>query len=353
MRRVPPERKDACGGLSSGPMSEGAHGSAGRRAERLPALDWLKALAIVAVAMGHGGPFLMGPQATGFDHFVRGGLVLFHVPTFLVVSGFLYSRQSPQSLEAVGRRLSRFLVPYLMGSLVALALGFSAWRTPLDVLRHLAFGSAIGTYYYFFLLSVLVAAIWPLSRMSAPAVAWLLGALCAYAVASGLFPQLAVREDLYWYMRDPLHLAGYFLCGWLAAAWRAPLPRLERRWRPLLALAAALCVAAEVAALAGALPQGLRPFLRAGYTLSVVWAVCVLVARRPAPPLVRFLSDTTLTLYLYHQMIELALLPFAMPLAPPLRTLLLATAGLGGSTALLLASRRLLGRALTRRLLGS
>lgn len=326
---------------------------AGVTAARLPGLDWLKALAMLAVAINHGGPFLMGPDATGFDRFVRGGLVLFHVPSFLVVSGFLYSRQTPQSLHAVGRRLSRFGVPYLVGSGVAVALGFTFWRTPLDLLQHFVFGSAVGTYYYFFLLAVFVAAIWPLSRLPTAAVAALLAALCAYAVASSLFPAIAVRESMYAFMRNPLHLGGYFLCGWLASAWREPLGRFERRWRPALGLLAGVCVAAWVAALAGALPPTLRPFLRAGYTLSVVWLVFVLVPPGPVPRLVRFISDSTLTLYLYHHMIELTLVPHVMPLPPPLRTPLLAVAGLAGSAALLFAARAVLGRQRTRWLLGA
>lgn len=308
---------------------------------------------MVAVAINHGGPFLMGPDATDFDRFVRGGLAIFHVPSFLVVSGFLYSRQTPQSLRAVGRRLSRFGVPYLVGSGVAVALGFTLWRTPLDLLQAFAFGSAVGTYYYFFLLGVFVVAIWPLSRLPSYAVALLLAALCAHAVASALFPSIAWRESMYAFMRNPLHLGGYFLCGWLGSAWREPLARFERRWRPALGLVAALCVAAWVAALAGGLPSELRPFLRAGYTLSVVWVVYVLVPPGRVPRLVRFISDSTLTLYLYHQMIELALLPHVMPLPPPLRTSLLATAGLASSAALLFAARAVMGRQRTRLLLGS
>jgi fucose 4-O-acetylase-like acetyltransferase len=320
---------------------------------RLPALDWLKALAMVAVAINHAGPYLMGPDATAFDHFLRGGLVLFHVPTFLVVSGFLYSRQSAQSVAAVGRRLSRFLVPYLVGSALALALGFAYLRSPLDILMHLAFGSALGIYYYIFLLAVFTACIWPLSRMRTAWVAGLLAALCGYAVASSLLPGIAVRESMYWYMRDPLHLGGYFLCGWVASARRAPLAEFARRWRPWIATAAALCIAAWLASLLEVLPGNLRPFLRAGYTLSVVWLVVVLVPSRPVPAVVRFLSDSTLTLYLYHMMIETRLLPYAMPLPAWLRTPLLALAGLGGSAALLLAARALLGRRPTRWILGS
>ena len=333
-------------------MSRAPEGGAGA-SQRISALDWLKALAMLAVAINHAGPYLMGPRSTAFDHVVRGGLVAFHVPTFLVVSGFLYSRQSPQGLAVIGQRLSRFLVPYLVGSALALALGFAQVRAPLDVLKHLAFGSALGIYYYIFLLAIFTACIWPLSRMRTVWIAGLLAASCGYALASGLVPGIAVRESMYWFMRDPLHLGGYFLCGWLAAAWRAPLAGLERRWRALVAIVATLCVAAWLAAVLEALPATLRPFLRAGYTLSVVWLVVVLVPIRPVPRIVRFLSDSTLTLYLYHMMIEVRLLPYAMPLPSWLRTPLLALAGLGGASALLLAGRALLGRTRARWLLGS
>jgi fucose 4-O-acetylase-like acetyltransferase len=330
-----------------------AAGAGGPRASRIPAIDWLKALAIVAVALNHAGPFLLGPQAGAFDRFVRGGLCAFHVPTFLVVSGFLYQRAVPQSLAQVGRRLARFLVPYLVGSAAAFAFGFAPWQSAADVMRHLLFASAIGTYYYFFLLAVFVAGIWPLSRMRPAAVAALLAGVCGFALAAQLAPALQPRESFFWAMRNPLHFAGYFLCGWLAAAWRAPLARFAGERRPLVWGAAALATAAWVALLAGALPVRLRPLLLAGYVLAVVACVATLARARPAPPLVRWLSDATLTLYLYHHMIELSLLPHFLPLPAPLRTPLLASAGLAGSAALLFAARALLGRRAARWLFGT
>ena len=52
-------------------MSRAQEGGAGG-SERISALDWLKALAMVAVAINHAGPYLLGPNSTAFDQIVRG-----------------------------------------------------------------------------------------------------------------------------------------------------------------------------------------------------------------------------------------------------------------------------------------
>jgi peptidoglycan/LPS O-acetylase OafA/YrhL len=315
-----------------------SHGS------RLAAVDCLKAAAIVAVAVNHAGPFLMARDVSEFDRIVRGGLVAFHVPTFLVVSGFLYQRGAPQSAAAVGRRLLRFLPAYALASLVALALGFSPWRDAGDVLRHLALGSAVGTYYYFLLLTLFVLAIWPLSRLSRGGVLALFGLYGLYQVAGVLFPRLAPFEPFFWFVRNPIHFVGYFLCGWLAAAWRDEASRLAARHRAWLWAAALAGIGAWAAIQWWPPPLWARGFLRGGYTLSVVWVVVELTRGRGVPALVRFLSDSTLTLYLYHHMIELALGPSAEGLPDPVRTALLVLAGLGGASVLVWLGRALLGR---------
>lgn len=318
---------------------------------RYAAVDYLKALAIVAVSFQHAGPFLFSAAATPTDVFVRGGLTAFHVPTFLIVSGFLYNRGAPQGLAQVGRRLRRFLVPYLFASAVALAFHFSPWHTLADAIRHLLLGSAIGIYYYLFLLTLFTLSIWPLSRLPRAAVLALLVGFCAYVLLATYALPPSRPQSLTWAVRDPRHFAGYFLCGWIAAAWLPELERAGARLRGAIAVLACAGVALWLAVILGVDLLD-RAIARAVYTLGVVALVVLATRARAVPRLVRFMSEATLTLYLYHAMFEVTLLPHVMGLAPLVRIPLVALAGMALASALLLLSRRLVG-AHTRWLLGA
>jgi fucose 4-O-acetylase-like acetyltransferase len=318
---------------------------------RYAAVDYLKALAIVAVSFQHAGPFLFSTATTPLDVFLRNGLTTFHVPTFLVVSGFLYSRGTPQGLAQVGHRLRRFLVPYFFASLVALALHFSSWHTAWDALRCLLLGSALGIYYYIFLITCFTLTIWPLSRLPRAGVLALLGGFCVYVLLVTYVVALGPPLSPFWDARDPRHFAGYFLCGWVAAAYLPELDRAVARFRAPIVAVACLGLAAWLAVILGVELLDYS-IMRAVYTLSVVCLVVLATRGRAVPRVVSFLSNATLTLYLYHAMFELKLLHAAMVLPPALRIPLLSLAGLLLASALLLLARRLLG-ARTRWLLGA
>jgi peptidoglycan/LPS O-acetylase OafA/YrhL len=59
---------------------------------------------------------------------------------------------------------------------------------------------------------------------------------------------------------------------------------------------------------------------------------------------VRFLSDATFTIYLYHWLACIAVKPYLPPLPLGLRMLLLASVALGFGTLVVLVGRRLFGR---------
>lgn len=92
--------------------------------QRHHALDWLKAMAIVAVVVTHSGSgaFPNTPGYTGWDGLFAYGLAAFHVPCLLMISGYLYRSAKPLGSADVARRLRRILPPYLVASVVVLAL---------------------------------------------------------------------------------------------------------------------------------------------------------------------------------------------------------------------------------------
>ena len=96
-----------------------------------------------------------------------------------------------------------------------------------------------------------------------------------------------------------------------------------------------------------------HPTGRLGYCLTVMAFLAAAAPPGPAPDLVRFLSDATLTYYLYHWFAYLALMPMLSDSLPLLiRMATLATAGFALGTLVVVGGRRILGRH-SRLLLGS
>jgi fucose 4-O-acetylase-like acetyltransferase len=111
------------------------------KTERYAAVDYLKALAIVAVVVTHAGFWDRDPRFTFADRILRGSWVPFQVPVFYVVSGFLYYRATAIGWRTVSQRLHRILLPYGIASLAVFALGISRPGTP--IVRALLTGSAL------------------------------------------------------------------------------------------------------------------------------------------------------------------------------------------------------------------
>src|SRR5580765_2899034 len=61
------------------------------------------------------------------------------------------------------------------------------------------------------------------------------------------------------------------------------------------------------------------PVARTAYTLAIIAFLTASTSRRPVPPAIRFLSDATLTIYLYHWFAYLAVMPFLGPMPLALR----------------------------------
>jgi fucose 4-O-acetylase-like acetyltransferase len=323
-------------------------------AARLDGIDFLKAAAITAVVFAHSGVF--SARATPWDRWLTGRWVWFHVPTFLLVSGFLYCRRDPVPLAEVGARLGRLLLPYAVVSLAVLAsgvggrpatLGEAAWR--------LATGSALGVYYFVPVLAACELLIWPLSRLREPGVAGFVGLCLAYALASALAPRLALPLDPFWAARSPTESfwGGYFVLGWLAALGWPRLAELAIRHRGWVILACVGGIALWFHGVGGRISPRWSVLTRVAYTLSVAGALLLATRGRRAPPALRFLSEASLAIYLLHApLLTASYFPVAgwSPLARiPFQVAL----GLGGSSLLALAARRALGRARARRWLGA
>ncbi|TDD73215.1 acyltransferase [Actinomadura darangshiensis] len=107
----PSQGGTASGGTASGgPASAGAAPGAPARKPRDPHLDNAKYLAILLVAAGHG---LSGLRDVPFAATVWNFIYMFHMPLFVMVSGYL-SKRFQLSDDKVARLAGSTLVPYLI-----------------------------------------------------------------------------------------------------------------------------------------------------------------------------------------------------------------------------------------------
>jgi peptidoglycan/LPS O-acetylase OafA/YrhL len=259
------------------------------------AVDWLKAVAIVAVVVSHAGPFALGPLSP-LERWLRPTLATFHVPVFLMVSGYLHAATSPVTGAVLMRRLRRVLPAYVVATVVVTALGYppvdSLWHLP----SRLLLGDTLGIYYFVpvWIGCTLTGLLW--SRLSGGALVASVAGLAALThVRAQTLPIGAV--SFYWAIRDPI-LQGWLLCyvlGWCARrnGWDAWLWRDRRR-----GIAAGIALVTPWIVWA-ALAIGRANLSRVAYAAGVACLVVVLCNCRP-PRVVRTLASETFLLYLWH-----------------------------------------------------
>ena len=119
----------------------------------------------------------------------------FHVPAFLLVSGFLYCSERPASLYQVAQRLSRVWIPYVLATLFMQLTGTTMVANLGQALFQIATATALGPYYYIALISGCILMLWPLSRLDRGGAAVLLAALFAYAIALVFWPAPALPRQ--------------------------------------------------------------------------------------------------------------------------------------------------------------
>jgi surface polysaccharide O-acyltransferase-like enzyme len=312
-----------------------------RPSARYAALDWLRVAAIIGVVMHHSGPELMRSDV---ERYVRSMLVAFDIPVFLFASGFLYFRPRPIPTRELGRRGIRVLIPYGVASAL---VWLSGLRTPdglSDVVFRLLTGSALGIYYYVFLIAVSILLIWPLSRLHRRHVLAL--ALCAhiYPMVAAVVPELSVGADMFWALRNPLFYSwAYFLTGWAVAAYLEDIDRVRRAWPVPLWLVGIGGIALWMINGGNWLGVPLISNGRAVYSLSVILVFSLALGGRPPPRLILFIGQAGFTIYLYHLFIvdplRAAWVAWPWMLSVPLLTVI----GVGGPALIALAARRLLG----------
>jgi peptidoglycan/LPS O-acetylase OafA/YrhL len=278
------------------------------------------------------------------------------VPGFFAASGVLAASAERVPPSLTRARLRRLLVPYAIASVAAQLFRSAVVGERLEaatVLRDFLLASSFGPYYYVLHAVLFVLAAPALARLAPRSLARL---TCAALIVQGLVWGVPRLRSLAIATADPLHWFAFFLAGWwlrrneaLARAWLA-----ERRGRVL-----------GFAGLGGALlsvhtPLGSGPWLAGA--LQWLFVACLLVlifaaglGRETRSHAIRFLSDASYTVYLFHLFFVLpaqGLLRAAPEVFVPATIAVPFVLGLLGSLALVVTGRALLG-ARSRTWLGS
>lgn len=258
----------------------------------LDEVDRLRALAIVTVLLIHGLPLRVPPQAF-LDHWL-GDATRFSVATLIFLSGWLLPQRAV-GIAWLRRRLLRILPPYLLASVLMLAVSrVSPIVEPRPIVRSLLTASAVGPYYYVAVLVVLTLATPLLLRLRRRTLWVLLGAAAIATVGIELADLSLVAHNY-----QPMTWLGYYLAGHLLRPHREQLRSLPDRGRAALVAGAAVVVAALAFA-----PPGTD--LRRLVTVIGMWAVLAallvmaLAVRTEPHALVRRTSRQSYLIYLYH-----------------------------------------------------
>jgi fucose 4-O-acetylase-like acetyltransferase len=320
---------------------------------RIAAVDWIKAIAILAVVVNHAGPPPWHPGFRFVDWLIRYGLVVFHVPAFLLVAGFLYQRAHAIGWREIGMRLQRTWIPFAVASAIAWGIGLwqpYGWR---DALWALFAAQTIGTYKFIAFLGLCIVLTWPISRLAPRALLVLLLAMSVLAVGAEWYGHLhfgervlgsATGAGLARFCEFVFYPIMYFTIGWLVSIHRAPLLRLLERFQP-----AVLALSLAILALWLAATPYHETFHRAPsaarvvYSLSTVAGLVAATRRAPVPAAIQFLSDASLGIFLYHIMLVLRLQDHVLGWPPLVRLPVCLAASLACGVYVCVLARRILG----------
>lgn len=327
------------------------------RSTRFAEIDALKVAGIATVVLIHSMRAPWDPAVSPVEVWF-GQVTRFGVPAFLFASGFLYATTEPVRLATIRGRLRRILLPYLVASVAAQVFRRSTGY--LDgtgsVLLDLLIGASFGPYYYVFVITLLVVVTPWLAGLSGRAVGALLLCFAAaqWATEAGVFGLL----DLRWHLRNPTLWWAYFLLGWWM---RLHLPAVRRvlssRFRAILSgLAVSAAALSTLCALEGRVPD---LWVRTGAWLdiyAILGLVWVAASRaRGVPSWLRFASDATYAVYLFHLFFVIPaerLAPAPPGAITPAALALPWIVGLAGPLVLVAVARSALG-ARSRTLLGA
>lgn len=318
---------------------------------------WLKAIAICTVVLIHALTYreifpAQGTLAEFLSHATR-----FAVPFFLFSTGFLIDKTSLPGPVLARKLFVRIGLPYLTAS--AFFLTVRSNTAVLDgrifpdiptVLHALAFGEALGIYYYIFVIAYLCLLSLFLRRLGVIAIHLLflfaLALQIDFILQGSSFPAVEPSEFFWVVARHPAMHLPYFLAGWQFSVHYKPLKAWITKYAKRIIF---ICLPLDVFLLVGSLGRHdffLQQLLEQLHIVTVLVLVLACTLHMPrAPRPICFLADASYAIYLFHlPLVRIAQSAFDNPTIPVAARIGIAWAiGLAGTIALVLALQRLFG----------
>lgn len=312
---------------------------------RYAEVDLLKAVGIGAIVLIHSVRPRFDPSHS-FGEVWLLQMLQFAVPGFLAVSGFLYATVERVPMRRSLYRLRRVVFPYFVAFVCAEAFWMFRGR-PRDlptIVYNFAVGNSFGPYYYVFVLVTLVL-ITPILARTSVRILWLL--FLAGAVLQGLLMTHQIGGFTpFWNHRSPIQWWPYFFAGWLARLHYHKLRPFLQTHRVVLVAVLGTCLLV-CWLLPGVL--GRNKILLLTTWLGVYFAIAtafVFSCGRSFGGPVRWLSDATYTIYLFHLFFVtpgVSLMRAEAHAFEPLTIASIWLAGLIGSAGIVVAARAILG----------
>ncbi|MEB2284457.1 MAG: hypothetical protein B6D46_02935 [Polyangiaceae bacterium UTPRO1] len=334
-----------CAGTSTGPADT---------RPRIHGLDRLKAVAIVTVIWIHGFHTFVFWRSVyeQWSHIVT----IWAVPAFFFASGWLHARDTRYPPGTMARWLRRLGIPYVIATLYLTIL--DAWLSGVPVslpglARDLVLGR--GIYYFVPVLVFTMIATMPLARSRRAA--WIVWALLApYLFMRARYDPVIWLFGRSWdvILRSPFRWAPYFLTGWVGALLG---PATFVRARPVIARTAPvvwlIAIVVVGVGFSGVNAAYWPPWADAvfGVTILAAIATCLCASEKPAGTIVRWLSDATYPIYLYH-ISFIAIFSRLLRPQTDLQHVELALSTLLATIAFIVAVRRVLGAQRAQTLIG-
>jgi|GEM_PF-1947580 len=212
-------------------------------------MDWIKAVAILAVVLVH----CLSPSMTPSGRIAvwLGDWTRFAVPGLIFAAGFLFHKNIVADAVLLKRLAKRIGPPYLFCStLILLAKSVCGQFDSLPAILKtvafdLAFANAVGIYYFVFVIAYLYAFSFILKRLPPAAIFWIwivsLILLALFFFNILIFMPVSPRWFFFVLLRCPILYLPFYLAGWLCDLHRHALQKAmyrgnKRAWIILAAL---------------------------------------------------------------------------------------------------------------------
>lgn len=280
--------------------------------ERIAVVDYLKTTGILFVVLIHAMRDHFDPNISSTEFSLKAAIT-FAVPFFFAASGYLYCSAAAIPFSMILRRMKRILVPYLIASIAGQVFWYlnGKGNDPFTIAIDFLSANTFGIYYFVLVLFLFVLLTYPLSRMPRR---WVPILFLLSLAGLALHTYVRPASSLAWQIRDPLLWLHVFLFGWLIRreSDRVRVVMLEYGRLILVITLSVFALCTWLLYTNEPSPKLLFPRWMSAYALTAgVFALTW--NKQSTPTIIRFLSDSTYTVYLYHIFFVLAFKAWASP----------------------------------------